>query len=81
MKERMIVLLLSYAIVLLPDFRTCRSAALRDKWVYYVIVALSIYYSIDYLTVRELPDMHTVVDHLFTAPARQIVNYLKVKPT
>ncbi|MWC31033.1 hypothetical protein [Paenibacillus sp. MMS18-CY102] len=80
MKERVIVLLLTYAIVLLPDIRACRKAALRDKTIYYAFVALSVYYSIDYLTIRELPDMHTAVDHLLTGPARQIVNYLKVKP-
>ncbi|EFM09460.1 hypothetical protein PaecuDRAFT_3507 [Paenibacillus curdlanolyticus YK9] len=81
MKEKMIVLVLTYAIALLPDLRASRTAAVREKWMYYTILTLSIYYCVDYLTIRELPDMHTVVDHLLTAPARQIVGYLKVKPS
>jgi hypothetical protein len=81
MEEKIIVLLITYTLAISADVNKLRDALVLGKRLYLGIMIISLYLSVDYIMKAELPDLHSLVDMVFTKPARMIVKYLTVKPT
>lgn len=77
MTEKLLVLITICSITLLTDLRKLMGMTSRSKLVYAGIMLLVLYASVDYLVVKELPDLHTLVDLVLIEPARAIVQALK----
>ena len=81
MQEKIIVLLIVYIVALSTDFLKLRNSPVRGRIIYWGIMVVTLYFSVDYLLKAELPDLHMFADFLFTKPARMIVEFLRVEPT
>ncbi|MCK9859031.1 hypothetical protein [Paenibacillus sp. ATY16] len=80
MLEKIMVLIISYVLTLGTDIHNLSDAQVRSKMIYFGIIVISLYLSVDYLIKPELPDIHALVDLTLTRPARMIVEFLTVKP-
>ncbi|QYR23540.1 hypothetical protein KZ483_11845 [Paenibacillus sp. sptzw28] len=81
MLEKIIVLLIMYTLAFSTDVKILRDAMVRGKRLYFGIMFFTLYLSADYIMKAELPDLHSIIDIVFTKPSRMIVEYLTVKPT
>lgn len=78
MFEKMIVLFILFAALILYDLPEWKQSTRRDKWIYCGFILPTLYLSLDYVTDSDWVTLHDVAHYLFREPAKAIVEGLKV---
>jgi hypothetical protein len=79
MVERIIVVLLMYTVLFSYDLSRLKKQPKKAKYVYTIIIALSLYVGLDFIFKTDWPNIVDLVNVVFLKPAELIVEYLKVK--
>ncbi|MCA0755965.1 hypothetical protein KP806_12990 [Paenibacillus sp. N4] len=76
---RFAIMILACAAVLAFDAPHYKMSNKRGHVVYGIIMAVAVYLGLDYAVGKDWPDLHDLVDFVFSAPTKMIVTYFESK--
>ncbi|WP_100408035.1 hypothetical protein [Bacillus solitudinis] len=77
MFEKLTVLVIIFIAAIAYETPKLRHAEHRERIVYSCIMLVAVYFAIDYLLAKNLPDPVDFLDWTITEPAKIIVGYLE----
>ncbi len=78
MLERLVIAAAALGGMLLYDGLTLRGKLRRqEKWLYAALVCVGLYLGVDYVVNQDWFDLYNIVDKVFGAAAKHMVNMLK----
>jgi Kef-type K+ transport system membrane component KefB len=77
MVERIIVVLLMYTVLFSYDLSRLKKQQKKARYIYTIIVALSLYVGLDFIFEADWPNIIDLVNVVFLKPAELIIEYLK----